>query len=247
MTLALGGVPHLDDPRARLDEAAEDGLLGDDPRVVPGVRRRRDEGGERVQVLGTAGAEQLALLRELVGDRDDVGGLAPGVERDHRVEDELVLRDVEVRAANRLEHIGGRVLREQHPADRGLLGEEIVGRNSIAVLAARTLAVPPGPGRLVAAAVGETREAEVGDGHGYSSISRANARLWWGVRWLPVIEASLDGTTDITARGGIRGIPSAPGRRRFTLGTGRRAVQDGRGRLRPSLWTTLCSACAKRR
>ena len=79
-----------------------------------------------MQVLGAAGPLQLAGLGELVGDGDDVGGLAVRVQREDRVEDDLVLGNVEVDAADGLDDVGDRVLAEQHAAERALLGEQIV-------------------------------------------------------------------------------------------------------------------------
>src|SRR5690606_2709289 len=85
-----------------------------------------------VQVLGAAGAGELTGLGELVGDRDDVGRLAVRVQREDRVEDDLVLRDVEVRASNDFDHIGDRVFAEEHSADGTLLGQEVVRGNAVA-------------------------------------------------------------------------------------------------------------------
>ncbi len=53
---------------------------------------------------------QFAVLRELVGDGDDVGRLAVGVEGEDRVEDDLVFGDVEVGALDGFNDIRDRVL-----------------------------------------------------------------------------------------------------------------------------------------
>ena len=151
--LALAGVAHLHDARAGLDEAAQHRLLGDDRRVVAGVGRGRDEPGERVQVLGAAAALQLPGLGELVGDGDDVGRLAVRVEREDRVEDDLVLRDVEVHAAHGLDDVGHRILAQEHAAEGALLGEQIVRR--------RALTRPGFGGRTRVAG-----QSQVGDRHG---------------------------------------------------------------------------------
>ncbi len=84
-----------------------------------------------MQVVGAAGATQLAGLDELVGDGDDVGRLAVRVEREDRLEDELVLRDVEVGALEGLDHVGDGILREEHSAQRALLGEKVVRRGTL--------------------------------------------------------------------------------------------------------------------
>jgi len=129
--IALPVVAELHDARARVDEAAQDRPLGDDAGVVAGVRRGRHDRGERVQIVGAAGAAQLACLDELIGDGDDVGGLAVRVQREDRLEDELVLGDVEVGALERLDHIGDGVLRQEHSAQSALLGEEVVWRGAL--------------------------------------------------------------------------------------------------------------------
>ena len=82
--VALGLVAHLRDVRARLDEPAQDGLLGDDLGVVAGVGGGRHDVGERVEVGLAAGPLHVAGARELVADRDRVGRLAPGVEAQDR-------------------------------------------------------------------------------------------------------------------------------------------------------------------
>ena len=130
--LALAGVAHLHDAGARLDETAQQCPLGDDRGVEAGVRRGRHQAREVVQVLHPAGALQVAGLGELVGDGDHVGGFAVRVEREDRVEDDLVLRNVEVDAADGLDDVGHGVLREHHAAEGALLGEEIVRGNSFA-------------------------------------------------------------------------------------------------------------------
>jgi hypothetical protein len=84
-----------------------------------------------VQVIGTAGALKLAGLDELVGHGDDVGRLAVRVQREDRLEDQLVLWHVEVGAAQRLDDIGDRVLRQQHAAQGALLCQQVVRRGAL--------------------------------------------------------------------------------------------------------------------
>ena len=84
-----------------------------------------------MQVVGAAGALQLAGLDQLVRDGDDIGRLAVRVERQDGFEDQLVLGDVEVGAAQRLDDVGDGILREHHPAERALLGEEVVRRRAL--------------------------------------------------------------------------------------------------------------------
>ena len=75
-------------------------------------------------------------------DGDRVDRLAPAVEVDHRVEDGLVRRAVEVGAADRLDHVGDGVLGEQHRAEHGLLGVVVLGRHPVAAVPA-AVAGPP--------------------------------------------------------------------------------------------------------
>ncbi|CDK01171.1 DnaB helicase (modular protein) [Microbacterium sp. C448] len=123
---ALARIAHLDDARAGLDQAAQQGAFGDDRRVVAGVGSGRHDRRERVQVVRTARALQLARLDEFVGDRDNVGGLAVRVEREDGVEDQLVLGHVEIGSTERLDDVGDSILRQQHATESGLFGEGVV-------------------------------------------------------------------------------------------------------------------------
>src|SRR5690606_26461104 len=124
--VALPVVAELHDARTGVDEAAQDRALRHDTRVVAGVRRSRHDRGERVQVVRATSATELASLDELVSDSDDVGWFTVRVQRQDRFEDELVFGDVEIGALKRLDHIGNGVFRQQHSAERTLLGEEVV-------------------------------------------------------------------------------------------------------------------------
>ena len=99
--LALAGVAELDDLGAGVDEAAQDRLLVDDLGVVGGVGGDRHVGRQGVEVRRPADAQQLATSLELGGDGHRVGRLAPAVEVDDRVVDDLVGRPVEVDARAR--------------------------------------------------------------------------------------------------------------------------------------------------
>ncbi len=120
--LALARVPHLHDAGTRFDQPAEHGLLGDDGRIEAGVRGRGYERGQGVQVLGAAGPGELAGLGQLVRYRNHVGRFAMGVQRQHRVEDDLVLGNIEVDASHDLDDVGDRILAEEHAANSALLG-----------------------------------------------------------------------------------------------------------------------------
>ena len=116
----LAGVTHLHDARAGLDQSSQDCLFGHNAGVEPGIRCCGNQPGQRVQVLRTAGPGDLPALGEFVGNSDDVGRLAVGVQRKDRVEDDLVLGNVEVGAAHALHDIGDGILAQHHPADGAL-------------------------------------------------------------------------------------------------------------------------------
>jgi hypothetical protein len=58
---------RLDLPR-RLEQAAEERVLADDPRVVARVERRRRRRGELDDGIPAAGLSQLARLREALSE-----------------------------------------------------------------------------------------------------------------------------------------------------------------------------------
>ena len=84
-----------------------------------------------MQVDGAADLRQLAGLAQFAGDRDRIRRFASSVEVDDGVEDGLVVRPVEVDAAQHLDHIGDGVLRHHHGAEHTLLGREILGRGAV--------------------------------------------------------------------------------------------------------------------
>ena len=75
-------LPSRGDLCAGADEAAQRRHLAHDPRVVGGVRRRRDERRELVDAGAAADLLELAALLERVDERDRVDGLALLVERE---------------------------------------------------------------------------------------------------------------------------------------------------------------------
>ncbi len=127
----LGAVDQLDrlagpveaepcDVVAGPDQPAQRRHLADDPRVVGGVRRRRDERGELVDALLPRRCRSSALDPvELVDDRDRVDRLALRVERDDRPVDQPVALAVEVgrRQAGGLGDRPDRQRREHHRAE----------------------------------------------------------------------------------------------------------------------------------
>jgi hypothetical protein len=164
--LALAGVAHLHDARAGFDETTQHGLLGDDVGVVAGVRRGGNEARECVQVFRAARAAQLADLGELVGDGDDVGGLAVRIEGEHGVEDDLVLGDVEVGAAHDLDDVGHSVFAQQHSTECALLGQQVVRGSAVAPGIGAPFARGTAGGVAAPLAVVRAGQSQVGYRHG---------------------------------------------------------------------------------
>ena len=81
---------------------------------------------ERVQVGRATDAAQVAGVGERGRDRDGVGRLAAAVEVEDRVEDGRVRRPVEVAGAQDLDDVGDGVLGQQHAAEHGLLGRDVL-------------------------------------------------------------------------------------------------------------------------
>ena len=135
--VGLARVAELDDPGAGLDQAAQDGALADDARVVAGVGGGRHRGDEGVQVRGAADPGDLGAAGELVGDHDGVGRLAPAVQVEDRLVDQLVGRPVMVGRADHLDHVRDGILREQHPAEDALFRRHVVRRRALEVVIPR--------------------------------------------------------------------------------------------------------------
>jgi hypothetical protein len=92
-----------------------------------------------VQIGRTADPGQVSALGQLVGHRDRVGRLAPAVEVEDRVVDQLVRRSIEVVAAEDLDDVGDGVLGQHHAAQDTLLGGDILRRGPPQVLRGPTL------------------------------------------------------------------------------------------------------------
>ena len=124
--VAVTGVAELDDLGAGLDQPPQDRRLAHDPRVVARVRRGGHRLQQRVDVRRAADPAQLATLLQLGRDRHRIGRLATAVEVEHGLVDQLVRRPVEVVPADDLDDVGDGVLGQQHAAQDGLLGREVL-------------------------------------------------------------------------------------------------------------------------
>ena len=79
-----------------------------------------------MQVRCAADPAQHPAPVQLRGYRHCVGGLPTAVQVQNRVVDVLVRRAVEVAGPQPFQHIGNRVLAQQHPAQHRLLGGQIL-------------------------------------------------------------------------------------------------------------------------
>ena len=129
--VAGAGVAHGHDAGAGLDEPAQDGLLPHDAPVVPGVGRRGDHRDEGVQVGGAAHPAELPRASQVGRDGDGVGRLPAPVEVEDRGVHDRVGGPVEVGLPQHLDDVGDGVLAQQHGADDGLLGGDVVRRGAI--------------------------------------------------------------------------------------------------------------------
>jgi hypothetical protein len=84
-----------------------------------------------VEVGLAADTSEVAALGQLVADGDGVGGLAAAVEVEDGVVDELVRRTVEVGALELFDTVGDGVLGQEHAAEDGLLGADVLGREPV--------------------------------------------------------------------------------------------------------------------
>ncbi len=94
-------VAHLGDVAGDADEPAQQRELVDDPRVVPGVGRRRRVGLDLQQRGAAADAVEQVGSAQLLGDGDRVGRLTLTVQRLDRLVDVPVRGLVEVAASRR--------------------------------------------------------------------------------------------------------------------------------------------------
>ena len=122
-------LPQPDDLLARTDEPAERRHLLDDPRVVLDVRRRRDERRQLGDAPLAARGLELAALLELVDERDRVDRLALRPQRERGAVHLRVALAVEVPRVEDLADRPDGDRREEHRAEHGLLGLEVLRRD----------------------------------------------------------------------------------------------------------------------
>jgi len=96
-----------------------------------------------VRVGRAAEPDQLTAPLQLRGHRDGDGGLAAAVEIEDAVVDRLVRGTVEVVRAQDLDDVGDRVLGQQHPAEDGLLGRQVLRRLTLKMLRIHRLGIRP--------------------------------------------------------------------------------------------------------
>ena len=83
-----------------------------------------------MEIRRTARAAEITTAIQFRGHGDGIRGLTAGIEIQHHVIDRLVCRLVEVAGLDLLHDVGDRVLTEQHSAQHGLLGHEVLGRSA---------------------------------------------------------------------------------------------------------------------
>lgn len=90
-----------------------------------------------MQIRRTADSTQQVAAVQFRGDRDGVGRLTAPVQVQDCVVDVLVRGAVEVPGPQPLEHVGDGVLAQQHAAEHGLFGREVLRWLTSEVLAGR--------------------------------------------------------------------------------------------------------------
>ena len=116
-------------------QPAQHRVLAHDPRVLADVADRRDARRQQVDRGAAARGLELAGLLEVLDERERVDRLAAVVEVEHRREDDPVRLAVEVLGVQALvdDERGQRGVGEQHRAEDGLLGLEVLRRRDRAL------------------------------------------------------------------------------------------------------------------
>jgi hypothetical protein len=140
--LARGRLVRVDlglDLVGRVQQPAQHRVLADDAGVLADVADGGHRARQQVHRRAAADRLELAVLLEVLDERERVDGLARPVQREHRREDQPVALAVEVAGLQALvdDQRRQRGVRQQHRAEHGLLGLEVLGRRRRSVEALR--------------------------------------------------------------------------------------------------------------
>ena len=129
--LALAVMDRLLDSLRGREQPPKKRVLLDDLRVVPGVARDRDGGGELGDGFLAARLGELAVLCQVLGDGQRVDRLPLLVKARDRAEDDAVPLAVEVLVvqADIQDHRGDRALGDHHRTENGSFCLEVLGRD----------------------------------------------------------------------------------------------------------------------
>ena len=129
--LAFARMDRLLDLLGRAEQAPQQRVLLDDPRVVAGVAGGRDLVGEALDLGAATGGVELAGLREELGDGERVDRLVALIEGLDRLVDEPVALAVEVVTVQADVGEDGVQRRrgDHHRAEDRALGVEVLGRD----------------------------------------------------------------------------------------------------------------------
>src|SRR5581483_5873997 len=111
------------------DQAAQNGLLAHDARVVRDVRGGGHEVVQRSQIGGAPDGFQLAVVLQDIRQRDNIHRLVAVAELDHGAKNLAVALAVKILGPEHLEHVVDRFVVEQNAAQHRRLGFEILRRN----------------------------------------------------------------------------------------------------------------------
>ena len=119
------------DFRRGVDEAAQLGLLLDDLRVVRDIGRRRHDVGDRRDERDAADLLELAVLAQLLGQRDEVDCLVVLGELQHRIVDTAVRLAVEVLRLQDFLCLDNRLFLDHHRAEDRLFRLNVLRRHAL--------------------------------------------------------------------------------------------------------------------
>ncbi len=126
LRILFGAVGRDRDVVRALNQRAERRLLLDDARVVPDVRRARHAVDQARDVRRPADLVEFARAAQLLFQRDQIDRVVALGERDHLVEDAAVRVAIEVIGVDDLDRFVHRFVAQDHRAEHGAFGFEIV-------------------------------------------------------------------------------------------------------------------------